>query len=99
MLTARAEFRTPKASSDLVRLCRHLSHKVEAEWDETSGRVDFGPGQCLMRADGETLTLECRASEPEGLTRVRLIVEDHLVRYAWRESPTISWVVSEAGEG
>lgn len=97
MLTVQAEFPTPKASSYLIRLCRHFSHKVEAEWDEVSGRVDFGPGQCHMRADEDALTLECRATEAEGLDRVRGIVEDHLVRFAWRESPTLTWTTAESG--
>lgn len=82
---------TAKASRYLQQLCKHFSHKVAVEYDAAAGRVEFPPGLCLMRAESGHLTLYCRSAEDRGLAVIRGIVDDHFVRFAWKEELTINW--------
>lgn len=91
MPTAVTQISTAHASRYIAQLCKHFRHKVPASWDANSGEADFGLGRCRMAAADGTLTLTCLADTAEGLGRVRLIVEDHVVRFAWRESLTVAW--------
>ncbi|WP_420406040.1 DUF2218 domain-containing protein [Nisaea sp.] len=91
MHNAHAAIRTEKADRYLVQLCKHIAHKIPATWDAGRGHADFGFGACDMTAENGTLTLECSAPETEGLARVKYIVEDHVVRFGWKEELSVSW--------
>lgn len=91
MLTATASVETEKASRYLVQLCKHFAHKVPAEWTDTTGHVQLPPGDCRLTVDGNTLTMVCEAKDAEGLSVAKHIVEDHLVRFAWREELSVTW--------
>lgn len=100
MPTAVAQIRTDKAARYIAQLCRHFRHKVPATWDDTSGQANFATGSCRMAADGSILTLTCQAETEDGLQRVRLIVDDHIRRFAWRERPAVTWDSSDTcGDG
>lgn len=85
---------TPLASRYLEMLCRHFSRKVPAEWDALRGKVDFKPGACAMRADAAALHITCEHEEPQAVTRMRHIVEDHLTRFGKREGVVLKWMES-----
>jgi hypothetical protein len=72
-----------KASRYLVQLCKHFNRKAPSEWDEHLGLTTFTMRVCQMTADERELVLLCAT--------VKAIVEDHRVRFAWREEPTIAW--------
>lgn len=82
---------SPKARKYLAQLCKHFAHKVEVDWSEAEGHVDFGPGICDMAATEDELHLVCRSDTEEGLARVIFIVDDHVKRFAWREEPKVDW--------
>ena len=91
MHNAHATIRSEKADRYLVQLCKHFAHKIPATWDGGKGHADFGFGTCAMSAEDGVLTLECKAPEAEGLGRVKYIVEDHIVRFGWKEEISVSW--------
>jgi hypothetical protein len=82
---------TKHAPKYIAQLCKHFGHKVQVEYDERSGRVDFKPGLCVMSVDGDVLHIRCEGDSPEVIGRVKFILDDHLRRFAWREEPDISW--------
>ena len=99
MYIAEARATSEKASRYLIQLCKHFAHKTPAEYDDKQGRVDFRPGLCLMTAAGDELVVRCEAGTEPELTRVKLIVEDHLVRFGWREKIGVSWAEPDAANG
>lgn len=80
-----AVFRTGKASRYIAQLCKHFAHKVEASFSETEGRADLPGSLLLLRATPETLEIELRSDSLKEFTKGRYIVEDHIVRFAFRE--------------
>ena len=92
VLIAEAIHDSDKASSYIARLCKHFAHKVPATYDETSGRADFGIGVAEMTATDTRLTMRITAPTADGLTKCKAIIEDHLVRFAFRENlKELSW--------
>lgn len=93
MLQSKAVIATEHASKYLQQLCKHFAHKVSVDYDASQGKVDFPFGDCLMRADETSLTIECAAKTDEELARAQHVIDDHLARFAWREKPRIAWNV------
>ena len=92
MHIAQARVRSERASRYLVQLCKHFAHKIPADYDERTGKVDFQPGLCVMHATGDWLSLRCEASSEPDLIRVKSIVADHLARFAWQEGIAVEWL-------
>jgi hypothetical protein len=61
------------------------------EWSESRGIVDFGWGQCTMRADAGTLTLHAEAADQENLRRVQDIVARDIERFGKRDHLAVTW--------
>lgn len=91
MHVAEARVRSEYASRYLVQLCKHFAHKTPTDYDESTGRVDFQPGLCVMHAAGDRLSLRCEAHSEPALHRVKGIVEVHLVRFARGEEIAVTW--------
>lgn len=91
MPTLSTRFETGDASRYLQQLCKHFAHKVEAEWDEHSGKVKFEPGMCLLASDETGLTLTLMPADTEKVQQLIFVVEIHLVRFAWREDVDLNW--------
>ena len=94
MPSSRALVTTGHASRYLQQLCKHFAHKVTVEFDPHRGKVEFPFGGCRMWADQETLHSECAAGSDEELRRTQFVIDDHLVRFAWREKPEVAWQVT-----
>jgi uncharacterized protein len=92
MPTATATFRTPNASRYIQQLCKHFAVKVSAEWTETAGRADLPGGSLTLRAADGKLRIAIEGTEPKGVVQARYVLEDHLVRFAFREGLIgLSW--------
>lgn len=91
--TARCE--TPAAARYLGQLCKHFAHKITVAYDpETDphvGVAQFPWGTCALRADADALIIEAEADRPEDLARIQAVVDDHLRRFAWRETLDLEW--------
>lgn len=86
-------FETAKASQYLQQLCKHFAHKVEVDFDAEAGWADLPPGRCTLRADLGLLEIEVTAEDEAGLARARMIVDDHLARFAHREGfEAMNWL-------
>jgi hypothetical protein len=53
--------------------------------------VSFPIGDCGLAANEAALTLRLSAGSPEDMTRLKDVVERHLLRFAFRESLPIHW--------
>ncbi|ALG73601.1 2,4-dihydroxyhept-2-ene-1,7-dioic acid aldolase [Azospirillum thiophilum] len=91
MLTETATVPTALASRYLQQLCKHFAHKITVRYDTASGDAQFPWGACAMTAADGALTLRCEAEDAEALARVKAVVEDHLVRFAWKEGLKPDW--------
>lgn len=86
-----AEFVTPKASGYLQQLCKHFGHKIPAVFDESSGKLTFGCGECRLHADETALRMGLSSPDAEQLAQLQDIIARHLQRFAFREDPAIEW--------
>ena len=94
MITSTTRFDTANGSRYLQQLCKHFSHKVDIDYDQTSAHAQLPPGPARLIADGNGIDIEVTGSDAEGLDRAKHIVEDHLLRFAFRENPApLTWTV------
>ncbi|WP_146344103.1 DUF2218 domain-containing protein [Falsiphaeobacter marinintestinus] len=75
-------FDTPNASKYLQQLCKHFSHKATVEFTPETGSLELPVGSAQMTADGQTLTIKVTG---EDLPRMRMVIDKHLERFAFRE--------------
>lgn len=85
MLTATGTYTTENASKYLVQLCKHFAHKIEVDYDNTSGSCSFPMGTATMQADETLLTVNIKVSDNEALKQVKHVIDIHLVKFAFRE--------------
>ena len=95
--TATATVPSASAGRYLQQLCKHWSHNMAVEFDETNGRVDFpknargadwpADGLFTMTATPDVLVCRIGASSREQLEGLKGAVARHLDRFAFRESP------------
>ena len=98
-LTVSSTVRVPTlhASRYLQQLCKHWSHNLAVEFDETKGTVTFPrnargadwPGDATLAMQAYEDGLDCRleASSPGQLDALKGAVARHLDRFAFREAP------------
>lgn len=91
MYTSSITLSTNEASRFIKRLCKHFSHKVDVEFDESSGQVDFPMGACDMKATNDTLTFEVQADDEEKLQKVQQVISSHADQFARDESFEWEW--------
>lgn len=94
MFTATARIPTSNPSTTLKKLCRHFSHKIEAEFDENKGRIVFPFGRALLFASDGLLQLDVEAASDEDRVRLQNVLSDHLVRFASRENLSVTWAAT-----
>jgi len=82
---------TVKASCYLKALCNHFDRKVKATYDDGLGKVEFGFAYCEMRASESALVIDIQADDRAGFERAKYVVDDHLTRFAPKESFEIVW--------
>lgn len=86
---------TAFASKYLQQLCKHFAHKVSVTYDETKAEIDFPFGFCRMTAEEDALKIHCQTSEEGHLLRARTVIDDHLLRFAWKEELELVWAVTD----
>ncbi|AML51887.1 DUF2218 domain-containing protein [Falsihalocynthiibacter arcticus] len=78
-------FQTKNASKYLQQLCKHFAHKIDVQFDENSGKAALPAGPATLTATVDELVVTLNAESPEGLQRVRDVIDSHLERFAFRE--------------
>tara|TARA_R110002020_G_scaffold136630_17_gene304788 strand:+ start:6877 stop:7161 length:285 start_codon:yes stop_codon:yes gene_type:complete len=82
---------TPKASQYLQQLCKHFGHKVPVEFDALNGSITLPFGTCVLLARDEKLVLTVAGDD---IGKLEQVIGDHLERFAFRESLTVTWNAS-----
>jgi len=91
MPTTTSDITTEYAEKYLRQLCKHFSHKVPAEEDGTTAKVQFPFALCHMEAGDGSLRIRCETDSQDDTERVHSVIEVHLVRFAFRETLQIAW--------
>lgn len=98
-MTNTSTVRVPTASGSryLQQLCKHWSHNLTVEFDETEGKVIFPrnargadwPGDATLTMQARDDGLDCRleASAAGQLEALKGALARHLDRFAFREAP------------
>ncbi|MCG3268529.1 DUF2218 domain-containing protein [Yoonia sp. I 8.24] len=82
---------TALAAQYLGSLCQHFGHKIPVEHNDLKGKIQFPFGQCNLVADEISLQLCAIADNQNDLDKTVDVVTNHLERFAFRESPDITW--------
>lgn len=88
---AATQIPTVEASKYILKLCRHFAHKVPAEFSEQNGEVRFLQGQCVMKADSQSLSIYIQSSVDDGLRAMQFIIDEHLQRFVRFEALSYQW--------
>lgn len=86
-----ANVATANGSRYLQQLCKHWSHRLEVEFDATTGRVAFATSAVTFTATPDALRLVLMAPDSVTLDRMEGVVAEHLQRFAFREELAIEW--------
>ncbi len=87
----RVDIPTASASRYLQQLCKHWSHKFPVEFTPTHGEITLPFGACVLEADQEALKVRLSAADAASLPRFQEVVEEHIKRFAFRETLTFPW--------
>jgi len=96
MIQSIATVSTPTPRRYLVQLCKHFEHKLEVHQEGNEGSIAFSAGTCRLHADSDTLVLQAEAPSEETLAQLQDVVARHLLRFAFRAPPEITWQRKEA---
>ena len=92
MSALEARVATERPSPYLKQLCKHFGHKVEATFDDTSGRIAFPFGTCELDASQEGLLVLRVTPTPDGdADRCAEVVGGHLERFGRRDELAVTW--------
>ena len=96
-LSSNVNVPTAHASHYLQQLCKHWSHNLAVEFNETKGTVTFPrnargadwPGDATLELSANDSGLDCRlgASSAGQLDALKGAVARHIDRFAFREAP------------
>jgi len=93
---ARVQTGTP--ARYLGQLCKHFAHKIPVTLETDTGSIEFPAGLCRLATDGKILVLRVDAPDAAALEQVQDVVARHLLRFAFRDPPSIEWrETAEAG--
>ncbi|MBU3055429.1 DUF2218 domain-containing protein [Pseudomonas indica] len=90
-LNAIAHVPTDTPGRYIGRLCKHFAHKLPVSHDDTSGRIEFDGGVCLLKAENQGLSLRVESAREETLERLKQVVASHFERFAWQEALQLDW--------
>ena len=80
---------TQSASRYLQQLCKHWSHKFEVSFDPQQGRIALPFGTADLSASDDALTVRIALKQGGDAERAKLVVADHLNRFAFREGELV----------
>ena len=86
-----AQVETGNASSYLRKLCQHWSHKFLVSFDAEHGSIDLAAAKCILDADDTALKVRIEMPQDGDQARMQKVLEDHLQRFAFRETLVFSW--------
>jgi hypothetical protein len=90
-MRSRADVRMETPQRYLGQLCKHFAHRIPVEQHESTGRIAFTFGTCRLAAEPEALVMQAEAADLERLAQVQQVIESHLLRFAFRQPPSVVW--------
>lgn len=94
MTQSTANIETAHASRYLQQLCKHFAHKIPVEFTRTDGRIDFDGNACVLKAEGDVLTITLQTPDSATAERLQGVVVRHLERFAFRDTPDVTWTAA-----
>lgn len=93
MPISRAYVPTASGARYMTQLCKHWSHRLDVDYNETTGRIAFDADRtCVLHALADGLEIEVVTVDDEQLARTQDTVVNHLKRFAFREDlGEINW--------
>ncbi len=93
MPVSRARIATTSGAKYMTQLCKHWSHRLVVEYNETTGRIAFDDERrCVLHAGPDALEIDVETASDEQLARTQDTVVNHLKRFAFREDfSEIGW--------
>lgn len=80
-----AQFETQNAERYIAQLCKHFAHKVDVKYSERKGRAYLPGSHAFMENKKNKLILTVTSDTEPGLENGKFIIEDHILRFAFRE--------------
>jgi hypothetical protein len=84
-MRSHAHVPTASAARYMTQLAKHWSHKFEVVCDQRQASFPLPLGQCRMTANEGGLDVVVEAEDAEDLARLKTVVANHLLRFAFRE--------------
>lgn len=92
MPTSSTRVATAHASRYLQQLARHWSHKFPVSFDAAEARIELTDNRVLtMTATEDALDILATAPDVASLARFRTVIEEHIRRFAFRETLEFIW--------
>jgi hypothetical protein len=92
MITTETSVPTAHASRYLQQLSKHWSHKFDVTYDETRSTIPFSSDRkAELVAEPGHLRITLSIPDEETRDRMRTVIEDHLNRFAFRETLEYAW--------
>ena len=83
---------TAFGSKYINKLCKHLTHRVTAEWNDDKGTVFFDMGICVMTATDDLLSVVCTAETASELGEILDTMKRHFDRFAVKDQLVLDWL-------
>jgi hypothetical protein len=96
MTNSIARVETERASIYLQQLCKHFAHKIPVTFTPEQGQITFSAGICRLEASDGILVLGAEAEDDARLRQLQSVIDNHLLRFAFRDPPKIEWRAVEA---
>ena len=91
-MEATTRFETENSTKYLQQLCKHFAHKVDVTLGDTSGECRFSCGTSVLTIAENGLDIHVEAADEDGLRDTKAVIEEHLLRFAFREAPQpLAW--------
>lgn len=87
MKTSTARIPTENGAKYVVQLCKHFGHRLETRLGEGEGEIAFPEARAGLEAAPGVLEITLEAETAEIVERIQGVVERHLDRFAFRETP------------
>ena len=92
MLVTEAKVPTAHASRYLQQLSKHWSHKFAVTFDATQSAIPFSEDRkAELTASPDHLQITLSVADEETRDRMQKVIEDHLNRFAFRETLEYAW--------
>ncbi|MBS7701128.1 MULTISPECIES: DUF2218 domain-containing protein [unclassified Chelatococcus] len=97
MSAIHANVPTSAASRYLQQLCKHWSHKFVVTFTPSHGEIVLQLGRCVLDADSVKLSVSLYPEAGTDVQRFKEVVQEHIVRFAFRETLHFDWQDGERG--